>query len=57
MRVGPTRPIVLVSGEPPYLLDRLNYLSDRPMPAASMPTRCTCPMLSSEASWSNRTAC
>lgn len=28
MRLGPTRLIVLVSGEPPYLLDRLNYLSD-----------------------------
>ena len=24
MRLGPTRPIVLVSGEPPYLLDRIN---------------------------------
>jgi type IV secretion system protein VirD4 len=28
MRLGPTRPIVLVSGEPPYLLDRINYLAD-----------------------------
>lgn len=27
MRLGPTRPIVLVSGEPPYLLDRINYLT------------------------------
>jgi hypothetical protein len=27
MWLGPTRPIVLVSGEPPYLLDRLNYLT------------------------------
>jgi type IV secretory pathway TraG/TraD family ATPase VirD4 len=28
MRLGPTRPIVLVSGEPPYLLHRVSYLSD-----------------------------
>lgn len=28
MRLGPSRPIVFVSGEPPYLLDRINYLSD-----------------------------
>ena len=28
MRLGPTRPIVLVSGEPPYLLHRVNYLTD-----------------------------
>lgn len=28
MRLGPTRPIVLVSGEPPYLLDRISYLTD-----------------------------
>jgi len=28
MRLGTTRPILLVSGEPPYLLDRLNYLTD-----------------------------
>jgi type IV secretory pathway TraG/TraD family ATPase VirD4 len=28
MRLGPTRPIVLVSGEPPYLLDRVSYLTD-----------------------------
>ena len=28
MRLGPTRPIVLVSGEPPYLLDRVSYLAD-----------------------------
>jgi hypothetical protein len=25
MRLGPTRPIVLVSGEPPYLLNRVSY--------------------------------
>ena len=30
MRLGPTRPIVMISGEAPYLLDRLNYLSDAP---------------------------
>ncbi len=30
MRLGPTRPIVLVAGEPPYLLDRVSYLTDRP---------------------------
>jgi len=28
MRLGPTRPIVLVFGEPPYLLDRISYLTD-----------------------------
>jgi type IV secretion system protein VirD4 len=28
MRLGPTRPIVMVSGEPPYLLDRVSYLTD-----------------------------
>jgi type IV secretory pathway TraG/TraD family ATPase VirD4 len=28
MRLGPTRPIVLVSGEPPYLLYRVSYLTD-----------------------------
>ncbi len=28
MRLGPARPIVLVSGEPPYLLDRVSYLTD-----------------------------
>lgn len=25
MRLGTTRPIVLVAGEPPYLLDRISY--------------------------------
>jgi type IV secretory pathway TraG/TraD family ATPase VirD4 len=30
MRLGPTRPIVLRAGEAPYLLERLNYLSDAP---------------------------
>ena len=28
MRLGPARPIVLVSAEPSYLLDRLSYLTD-----------------------------
>ena len=28
MRLGPTLPIVLIAGEPPYLLDRINYLTD-----------------------------
>jgi type IV secretory pathway TraG/TraD family ATPase VirD4 len=28
MRLGPTRPIVLMSGEPPYLLERLSYLTE-----------------------------
>jgi type IV secretory pathway TraG/TraD family ATPase VirD4 len=28
MRLGPTQPIVLVSGEPPYLLNRVSYLTD-----------------------------
>jgi type IV secretory pathway TraG/TraD family ATPase VirD4 len=30
MRLGPTRPIVMISGEAPYLLDRLNCLADAP---------------------------
>ena len=29
MRLGPARPIVLVAGEPAYLLDRVSYLTDR----------------------------
>jgi type IV secretory pathway TraG/TraD family ATPase VirD4 len=28
MRLGPTRPLILIAGEPPYLLDRVNYLTD-----------------------------
>ena len=28
IRLSPTRLIVLVSGEPPYLLDRVSYLTD-----------------------------
>jgi hypothetical protein len=28
MRLGPARPIVMIAGEPPYLLDRINYLTD-----------------------------
>jgi type IV secretory pathway TraG/TraD family ATPase VirD4 len=28
LRMGPLRPIVLIGGEPPYYLQRLNYLSD-----------------------------
>lgn len=28
MRLGPERPVVLIGGEPPYLLKRLNYLTD-----------------------------
>ncbi len=28
VRLGPARPIVMVAGEPPYLLDRLDYRSD-----------------------------
>lgn len=28
MRLGPERPLVLVKGEYPYLLDRINYLTD-----------------------------
>jgi type IV secretory pathway TraG/TraD family ATPase VirD4 len=28
MRLGPARPIVMIAGEPPYLLDRLDYRSD-----------------------------
>lgn len=29
MRLGSTRPIIMISGEPPYLLNRINYLTDR----------------------------
>jgi type IV secretion system protein VirD4 len=28
MRLGPTRPIILIAGESPYLLDRVSYLTD-----------------------------
>jgi type IV secretory pathway TraG/TraD family ATPase VirD4 len=28
MRLGPSRPIILIAGEPPYLLDRVSYLTD-----------------------------
>jgi type IV secretion system protein VirD4 len=28
MRLGPTRPLILIAGEPPYRLDRVNYLTD-----------------------------
>ncbi|WP_089290766.1 MULTISPECIES: type IV secretory system conjugative DNA transfer family protein [unclassified Azospirillum] len=28
MRLGPTKPLVFLTGERPYLLDRLNYLND-----------------------------
>ena len=28
MRLGASQPIVMVAGEPPYLLDRINYLAD-----------------------------
>lgn len=28
MRLGPTRPVVMIAGEPPYLLDRIDYLAD-----------------------------
>ena len=41
MRLGPARPIVIISGEPPFLLDRLDYRPDlalrwlrRPQPDA-----------------------
>jgi type IV secretory pathway TraG/TraD family ATPase VirD4 len=30
MRLGPTQPIVMISGEAPYLLERINYLTDLP---------------------------
>ncbi|MCB8878394.1 type IV secretory system conjugative DNA transfer family protein [Acidisoma silvae] len=30
IRLGPARPIVMISGEAPYLLERLNYLEDAP---------------------------
>jgi len=28
MRLSPKRLIVMIAGEPPYLLDRINYLAD-----------------------------
>ncbi len=28
IRLGPARPITIIGGEPPYLLERLNYLTD-----------------------------
>jgi type IV secretion system protein VirD4 len=28
MRLGPARPIVMIAGEPPYLIDRLDYRTD-----------------------------
>jgi type IV secretion system protein VirD4 len=28
MRLGPAKAIVLIAGEPPWLLDRVNYLTD-----------------------------
>jgi type IV secretory pathway TraG/TraD family ATPase VirD4 len=28
MRLGPARPIIMIAGEPPWLLDRINYLTD-----------------------------
>jgi type IV secretion system protein VirD4 len=41
MRLGPSRPIVLVSGERPYLLDRVSYLTDPAyaVPGSSIRTR------------------
>ena len=30
LRLGPEKPIVMVPGEAPYLLERINYLSDTP---------------------------
>jgi type IV secretion system protein VirD4 len=30
MRLGAAQPIVMAAGEPPYLLDRINYLTDAP---------------------------
>jgi type IV secretion system protein VirD4 len=30
MRLGPARPIVMIAGESPYLLDRISYLTDPP---------------------------
>ena len=29
MRLGPAQPIVMIASEPPYRLERLNYLADR----------------------------
>ena len=28
MRLGPASPIVMISGDPPFLLDRLHYRTD-----------------------------
>jgi type IV secretion system protein VirD4 len=41
MRLGPTRPLILIAGEPPYLLDRVNYLTDPDYSGGSIPTPCT----------------
>jgi type IV secretory pathway TraG/TraD family ATPase VirD4 len=41
MRLGPTRPIVMIAGEPPFLLDRLDYHSDSAYAGRFDPTRCT----------------
>ena len=30
LRLGPEQPIVMIPGEAPYLLKRINYLSDSP---------------------------
>lgn len=55
MRLGPTRPIVLISGEPPYLLDRINYLTDPAYAGRFDANPLHLPRLLSEASWLNRT--
>jgi type IV secretory pathway TraG/TraD family ATPase VirD4 len=41
MRLGPTRPLILIAGEPPYLLDRVNYLTDPAYFGRFDQTRCT----------------
>ena len=37
MRLGPARPIVMIAGEPPYLLDRLDYRADPAFASRSDP--------------------
>jgi type IV secretory pathway TraG/TraD family ATPase VirD4 len=39
MRLGSARPIVMIAGEPPFLLDRLDYRSDPACAGPPIPTR------------------
>ena len=41
MRLGPKRPIVMIAGEPPYLLDGIDYLTDPACAGCFDPIQCT----------------